>query len=285
MNSLINAPEIDRNKDVLHITVRFTNSFDLMIDIPEPNQTSIIALKHAVRLKLDSPLSKHRLRFIYSGKLLRDDEILSEIIRTPIVPQSLIDPQGKGKAIELSPPRVYINCSIGDILTTTELSAEAEAAALSLENPRKRGQKDNEKGRFAPEKSTRTPRGFDRLLSGGFTAAEVNQLRLQFRSVQQNIHTPDTMPSPNTLLRIEDAWIDDNSGAGSNGTSFDFGDDSLSGGAIDDILWGNLMGFLWPLGCVGFFMRESGVWSGRRKIAIFTGFILNIAFGILKVMS
>ncbi|RKF76886.1 DSC E3 ubiquitin ligase complex subunit 3 [Golovinomyces cichoracearum] len=286
MSSSPGVPLQDTSQDVLPITVRFTNSYDLLLDIPDPNQTSIIALKHAARQKLDSSLAQHRLRLIYRGKLLKDDDILSEVLDIPPAPLPIQDPSGKGKTVETLPERVYINCSIGDVLTPTELAAEAKAATFSTHKSHGRVKRQTGYSGSNPEKTTTaSPRGFDRLLSGGFTVAEVNQLRLQFRSIQQSIHTPDTMPSPSTLLRIEDAWIDDNARGGANVSGFDFGDDVFGGGAIDDMLWGNLIGFFWPLGCVGFFMRENGVWSRRRKIAIFTGFILNMAFGILTSMS
>ncbi|PMD23858.1 hypothetical protein NA56DRAFT_567801 [Hyaloscypha hepaticicola] len=257
--------------DPLHITVRFTTSIpDLLLDIPEPDETTVIALRHLIRSKLDPPTSQHRFRFIHSGKLLKDDDILSSVLKIPSPPPPTPDPKGKGKAVEPPPPRVYINCSIGDVLTSSELAAEAVAATASSKKSKKNG------------------RSFARLLTAGFTAAEVNQLRLQFRSIQSNIHTPETMPSPNTLLRMEDAWIDDNAGnagAGAGNGGFDFGDDGLGGGALDDLLWGNIMGFLWPLGCIGWLIREGGVWSRRRQIAVFTGFVLSITFGMLRVAS
>ncbi|POS85630.1 hypothetical protein EPUL_001168 [Erysiphe pulchra] len=287
----ISVLQTGSTQETLYLTVRFTNSFDLLLDIAEPNHTTVLALKHIVRRKLDAPLAQHRFRFIYSGKLLKDDDLLSEVLKLPHSRShshtQTTDHSRKGKAVEILPPRIFINCSIGDVLTSAELSAEADAAMLSFNRSRERVQtQSNPEEGFEPGKPTSTsPRGFDRLLFAGFTPAEVNQLRLQFRSIQQSIHTPDTMPSPSTLLRMEDAWIDDNSGNGAGSSGFDFGDDGLGGGAIDDILWGNIIGFFWPLGCVGFLMRESGVWSRRRKVAIFTGFILNMAFGILKVMS
>jgi len=96
---------------------------------------------------------------------------------------------------------------------------------------------------------------------------------------------------------MEDVWLDSNS-FGSSGTdavnggewvgqggSLDFGDDSLGGGALDDLLWGNLMGFLWPLGCVGWVIREGGVWSRRRGIAVFTGGLVGLLFGVLRVVA
>lgn len=88
---------------------------------------------------------------------------------------------------------------------------------------------------------------------------------------------------------MEDAWIDDNTANTAAGAStadgggFDFGDDI--GGALDDLLWGNVMGFLWPLGCLGWVSREEGVWSRRRKVAVFTGTMLSFTFGILRVLA
>jgi hypothetical protein len=274
----------------LLITVRFTTSIrDLLLDIQNPTETSVISLKQLIRSKLDPPTSKHRYRLIHSGKLLKDDDLLSSVLKIPPPPPRAPDPKGKGKAVEDPPTRVYINCSIGDALTSAELTEEALAATESVNKSQKDRQLKIEPGNgVAASTTTPAPRGFDRLLSGGFTPAEVNQLRLQFLSIQSNIHTPDTMPSPSTLRRMEDAWIDDNAGntgAGAGEGGFDFGDDGLGGGQLDDLLWGNIMGFLWPLGCVGWMMREGGVWSGRRQIAVFTGFVLSLTFGMLRVVS
>ncbi|KAG9232191.1 DUF2407 C-terminal domain-containing protein [Amylocarpus encephaloides] len=276
----------------LRLTIRFTTSIpDLLLDVDEPDATSVVALKHQIRSRLESPTSNHRFRFIYSGRLLKDDDILSGVLKIPEAPPRASDLKGKGKAIDLPPPRVYINCSIGDVLATAELAAESAAAtksSLESKSGTKHGSKNASPTRPAVSTAPAT-QGFDRLLSGGFTPAEVNQLRLQFLSIQANIHTPDTMPSPSTLRRMEDAWIDDNAGnagvVGATAGGFDFGDDGLGGGALDDLLWGNVMGFLWPLGCVGWIIHEDGVWSARRKMAVFTGFMLSLTFGILRVMS
>jgi hypothetical protein len=281
---------MDSSKTPLPITVRFTTSIpDLLLDITDPEETTVIALKHLIRSKLEPPTSKHRFRFIQSGKLLKDDDILSAVLKIPAPPPPRSDPKGKGKAVDLPPPRVYINCSIGDVLTSAELSAESFAATTSTNKFKKAAKSDSKNGSPSRPQTTTTPapRGFDRLLSGGFTPAEVNQLRLQFLSIQSSIHTPDTMPSPETLRRMEDAWIDSNgnTGAGAANGGFDFGDDSLGGGALDDILWGNIMGFLWPLGSIGWIIREGGVWSRRRQFAVFTGFVLSLTFGMLRVIS
>ena len=276
----------------LRVTVRFTTSIpDLLLDIPSPNETTAIALKHLIRSQLSAPTSTHRFRLIHSGKLLKDSDLLSAVLKIPPSPPRAPDPKGKGKAVEPPPPRVYINCSIGDVLSAAELEAEADAATASASAQKTNEERDasgERKDGGVSQSTAPAPQGFDRLLSGGFTPAEVNQLRLQFLSIQSNIHTPDTMPSPETLRRMEDAWIDDNAGntgAGAGEGGFDFGDDGLGGGALDDLLWGNIIGFLWPLGCIGWIIREGGVWSRRRQIAVFTGFLLSLTFGFLRVLS
>jgi len=272
----------------LYLTIRFASSVpDLLLTISSPQTTTGIALKHLIRTHLQPPISTQRYRLISSGKPLADTSVLSNIFKLPPPPP---DPSGKGKAPERI-ERVYIHCVIGDVLSPAELEAETLAAETIVAQASKPKDKNEVQIGASEGRTTTTPapRGFDRLLTTGFTAPEVNQLRLQFRSIQSNIHTPDTMPSPSTLLRMEDAWIDDNTantGAGAtiaDGGGFDFGDDI--GGALDDLLWGNIMGFLWPLGCLGWVSREEGVWSRRRKVAVFTGAILSFTFGILRVLA
>lgn len=283
---MASSPTANSTGSLLRITIRFTTSIpDLLLDVVAPGQTTVVALKQLIRKNLDPLTAIHRLRLIQGGKLLQDDDILASVLKVPKAPPRGLDPKGKGKEAEELPSRVYINCSIGDILGPEELDEEArKAAAVPTEKRRENGTKGERPA--APGVSTlATPRGFDRLLSSGFTPGEVNQLRLQFLSIQSNIHTPDTMPSPTTLRRMEDAWIDDNAGNAANGEVFDLGGDGMSGGAVDDLLWGNVMGFLWPLGCVGWVLREGDVWSGRRNMAVFTGFLLSVTFGLLRVMS
>jgi hypothetical protein len=90
------------------------------------------------------------------------------------------------------------------------------------------------------------------------------------------------MPSPTTLRRMEDAWIDDNGATGAGGNEADA---EITGGAIDDLLWGHIIGFLWPLGAMAWLSREEGVWSGRRQTAVWSGFMLCMAFGIMNILA
>ncbi|KAF2236685.1 hypothetical protein EV356DRAFT_65226 [Viridothelium virens] len=163
--------------------------------------------------------------------------------------------------------------------------------------------------------------GFDRLLSANFTREDVASLRAQFLALQQYTHTPDTMPHGNALRLLEERWLDseafgpptggnnehqsgnrgdesggpttvmegggitgaDNTRGGGGGwgvgVSSGFGEDS----GLEDMLIGNLMGFFWPLGALCWLLREEGVWTQRRQIAVFTGMVVNAAFGFWRM--
>jgi hypothetical protein len=269
----------------LLISVRFNDIPDLLLEVSNATNTSVAAFKQLIRADLNDLSAKNKLRLIHNGKLLKDEDILSAVLKVPTAPPRAPDPKGKGKAVEPAAPRVYINCAIGDVLTEEELEAERKIATSASIGESKHGKIAGQDAIHTT--TTPVPRGFDRLLAGGFTQAEVNQLRLQFLSIQANIHTPDTMPPQETLRQMEDAWIDDNAGGAgrAGGSGFDFGDDGLGGGALDDLFWGNIMGFLWPLGCIVWACREEGIWSKRRKVAVFTGFMLSLTFGGLRVIG
>ncbi|GME50019.1 Transmembrane protein [Neofusicoccum parvum] len=240
--------------------------------------------------------------------------------------------KGKGKERALDdgqppapePRKVYIHCSIGDALTPSALAAEASAAAsaaAALEAafaqpggarsastataatlPGGEGASSSTAGGqalAATSTTTEAPRGFDRLLNAGFTAAEVQSLRSQFRANLSFTHTPDTMPSPEEIRVMEDRWLDNDGGGGrpggtvTDGAAAGEGGDAGGGGwgtatwsdngGLDDMLYGNVVGFFWPLGALGWGFREEGVWSRRRQIAVLTGFLLNIIFGFLRL--
>ncbi|MBE7180461.1 MAG: hypothetical protein INR71_04480, partial [Terriglobus roseus] len=97
------------------------------------------------------------------------------------------------------------------------------------------------------------------------------------------------------LLALEDRWLDNDAGGGGGGGGAAGGgangeadgetwgvDD---GRALDDFLWGNVMGFFWPLGALVWGFREEGVWTRRRQIAVFTGLLINLVFGFARLTS
>ena len=62
------------------------------------------------------------------------------------------------------------------------------------------------------------------------------------------------------------------------------GEDDLGGG-LEDMLWGNVMGFFWAVGAIVWLVREEGVWSKRRQVGVVTGVLVNIAFCVLRIGS
>jgi hypothetical protein len=310
---------------------------DLQLDILNPHQTTVVALKHLIRTRLANPNSARRLRFIHGGKILPDGAVLSAVLKPPPPPPlaspgardhnhrggDAADPKGKGKNVEGRPAaaahRVYVNCSIGDVLSAADLDAEAREAAKPVQDrrpsPSRSGTDAGDSGGSSPGPTAtgvstatgggggdaltrRTPRGFDRLLTAGFSAAEVNQLRLQFRSIHASRFTPDTMPSPDTMRGMEDDWIDNNDagtgrggagggggGAGDDGTGGD-GDEGFGlVGLVDVLVKGMVIGFLFPLGSVGWLIREEGLWSSRWQVFVSFGFILSLTIGMIRAIS
>jgi hypothetical protein len=318
------------------LTIRFSASLaDLLLSIPASLNANAATLKQLIRSRIPDEYAKHRIRLIYAGKALVDDVPLSTTLKRNISrpPSRISTPpgpydersssgtgagggrpdggtgNGKGKQplrdFPPAQPRIYIHCSIGDIvLSAKELAEEAATAAAAqatddndddARNGNGNGQgkaKQSSSATRTPNTTTTTPapRGFDRLLNAGFSAAEVQSLRLQFLAIQAHTHTPDTMPSPNTLRNMEDRWLD-NSTSDSNAMGdlngdaaggMGANDDDMQVGALDDMIWGTAMGFFWPIGCLMWGVREEGIWSQRRKMAVVVGFLLNIGLGLIR---
>ncbi|KAK5632582.1 hypothetical protein RRF57_008296 [Xylaria bambusicola] len=320
----------------LLLTIRFSAALpDLELDIPRPGATTVVSLKHLIRSRLDKAHARRRLRFIHGGKILPDTAVLSSVLRAPLPPPpsqrsenglSTTNPErqgvednaaakggkSKGKSIPGRPepaPRIYVNCSIGDELSSSELESEAKAAALPPPTSSSLNASPATPGlglttaTGTPVSTTTSapPRGFDRLLSAGFTASEVNQLRLQFRSIHSSRYTPDTLPSPDSFRRMEDSWIDDNGaamptaaiGAGANGSGGMLGmggggtgSDELGLVALVDILVrGVIIGFIWPLGSAGWLIREEGMSSDRWRFMVGIGIMFGVLIGFIRAIS
>lgn len=371
----------------LFLTVRFSTALpDLLLDIPHPERTTIVALKHQIRSRLTQPDSQRRLRFIHGGKILPDRAVVASVLKplppppppppSPSADAAKHDPKGKGKAVESpllqntsssaavvevaagsSPARtqrVYVNCSIGDLLTDAELAQEARSAEEPVPEEVVSSASRNARGANSDEAWRRTtggggggdfngggvsgglspsiagghgggstlppgPRGFDRLLAAGFTPAEVSQLRLQFRSITEARHTADSMPSPDTLRNMEDAWMENNNdglpsgtasttgggidgmdtgwAGGSSGDPFLGGRNSTGGGGgggggeeyglagiVDLLVWGMFVGFVWPLGAIGWLVRGAEKIPKRMRVFVYCGFMLSLLVGIIRMI-
>lgn len=201
--------------------------------------------------------------------------------------------------------KYYIHCSLGDALTPAELDSEAtlaqntetslksqyEASKGSASHRRSsssaQSSSNNATQRRGSSTTTPAPHGFDRLLTSGFTAQEVASLRSHFQTNLSFTHTPDTMPSPAEMRVLEDRWLDSTAtdpspaltGEADAGWGAGF---AVEEGGLDDMLWGYMTGFFWPLGALIWGFREDGVWSRRRQLAVVMGVLINAIFGFMR---
>ena len=286
------------------LVVRFSSSTsDLTVAVADPVTTSVLSLQQQIRCRLPPALAHRRLRLIHAGKVLSDHAALTTSLHvTPPPPKGpdshdalrSAKAQGKQPVRDLHPlpSRVYIHCSVGDTLDADNLAHEAQRArdadvALAANPPGSATPSSPPRPHHVS--TTQAPRGFDRLLATGFTAAEVAALRSRFLAVQAHTHTPATMPAGADLLALEERWLDHTAGPaggrrGAGGTDTGgFGSEDVGG--LEDLLYGHLMGFFWPLGAVCWLMREEGVWSRRRQIAVLSGFLVNLLFGFIRMIN
>nr|POE65950.1 dsc e3 ubiquitin ligase complex subunit 3 [Quercus suber] len=245
----------------MDLVIRFsTSNPDVIIPIASPDLVSGLALKQLVRKHLVSPAAESRLRLIHAGKVLPDTGALSRSITVSRPPPVREDDdfrkseRSKGKRpvreAEPTPVRIYIHCSIGDALTPSELISEAKEAygadeALQdnvLAPSRFPASANLDFSQADVNTTTPAPRGFDRLFTAGFTAAEVATLRSQFLAIQAHTHTPDTMPSGPDLLALEERWLDSGSNAATAGADDTGGFGAEDAGGLEDLLYGNVIG-------------------------------------------
>lgn len=219
---------------------------------------------------------------------------------TPLPPPPPKGGKGKGKEPirDESPSernKIYIHCSIGDALGAEELENEA-ILATGTEQDLLRSIESSRSGKdsYASENAsnnrqhtattTARPQGFDRLLSTGFSTADIAILRTSFLTQLSHTHTPDTMPTGDALRALEDRWLD-SSAQDTLTTDGGMGLDDDEGSALDDMFLGNVFGFFWPIGALVWGFREEGVWTRRRQIAVFTGLAVNLVFGFARLSS
>lgn len=285
----------------LDLVIRFsTSNPDVPIPVASPKTTTGLALKQLIREHLSAPASGSRLRLIHAGKVLSNSGTLSRSIALTLPPPARDDggaigktDKAKGKEpirpVKPIAVRVYIHCSIGDALSASDLAAElrdADEAEEALRNEESASTTHETLGstqdRQNASSTTPAPRGFDRLFTAGFTAAEVAVLRTQFLAIQAHTHTPDAMPSGADLLALEERWLDNGSDPATAAAGDAGGFVSTDAGELDDMLYGTLIGFFWPIGAMFWMMREEGVWTTQRQNAILAGFLANLLFGFVK---
>ena len=262
-------PSPPSDGDPIVLIIRFsTPTPDLRLPITSPQSTTTSSLSTLIRPQLPAELRPCPLRYIYAGALLPP--------KTPLAVTLRLHERSAHAARQF-----YIHCSISTAshLTPLELAAERDEASRSASSPSSPAVSTNPH----PILPAAAPQGFDRLLTAGFHPTEVASLRSQFTVIQSHAYTPDTMPTGADLRRLEERWLDSNNPGGS-GEAADEGDGTLAGGAggLEDLLWGNIMGFFWTLGAILWLVREEGVWSRRRQVGVLTGVLVNFAFCVIR---
>nr|OQO28551.1 hypothetical protein B0A51_03726 [Rachicladosporium sp. CCFEE 5018] len=294
----------------LDVIIRFsTSNHDLLLPISHPATTSALSLKQSIRSHVPAPTATARLRLIHAGKVVPDTEALGRSLHARITPpprrgetdegsekkkgkRALREDVVEGEEGERA--RVYVHCSVGEELSARDLAEEADGAgradAKLAEDIQTWNGTDGSTSQTASKverlvdseatSTTLAPRGFDRLLTAGFTSAEVATLRSQFLSIQSHTHTPDTMPQGQELLLLEERWLETSNAPAAAG-----GPGAEDVGGLDDLLRGTFTGFFWPMGAMFWLAREDGVWSGRRQACTIAGFAVNVSFGLFRLLS
>jgi hypothetical protein len=293
----------------LDLTIRFAASLpDLRVPVFSAQETSAISLIPRIRSNLPKDYANLRIRLIYLGRVLPLQQPLSTSLRLPSTtklgkaPARVLEndyaENGENENTEL---KLYIHASFGDALSAEELSLEAENARRSVEaltkhtsssNPLS-GPHDSSSASNNDEISSQAPlppppQGFDRLITAGLTPQEISTLRSDFRSLVSAHHTADTMPSSRELLGLEDRWLDEASVGNSEllgaltGQGV-FGDGVDGGHGLEDMFWGNVIGFFWPVGAFFWLFQEDGVWREQKQIAVFIGVFVNLFFCLIRV--
>ncbi|KAG9019272.1 hypothetical protein FRB90_004541 [Tulasnella sp. 427] len=293
------------------VTIRFTEGVkDLTLDISERDTVREVKSKassylhtkllvfqrpnalHVRQIRLMRPsLEKRRLRLIHSGRLLTDGTFLFSWIASleehqrranidtgasrPSTDSAVgDDPTGSHR-----PEPIWLHCSIGP-----EIQEEEEEEAAQ------------------PDPQIAPLRGFDRLISAGFTEEDIATIRRQFRSsrgLDQDAGPLEADGQDEHARALEEQWIDSLDGAG--GTV----DGSLDGspdGLYTTLLQGVATGFFFSLLPFYFFRSRrrpaaffsdayeqlppqgSVIYGKRMQMALVIGFFVNLALGILRYL-
>lgn len=232
-------------------------------------------------------LANRRLRLIHAGRVLNEQvDLVRDVAKLPST--TSVASGGTGE-----PKRVYVHCSIGDILTAAELAREAELdQGVTTGTTGSGSQGPPAWATTGPE-----PRGFDRLRSAGFSDGDVAALRAQFSSLHGTGTTGTDIPNANNeeeLTRLEEQWI-------STGVL----DAPPEGSPLSDDYLEELVGllagmFLGILAVV--FLKEQvrgdgssagggglggggGVFSRRQRRSVLAGVAINVSFALVRMFN
>lgn len=228
-------------------------------------------------------LATKRLKLLHNGRVLSSNSDFSKEIRF------LKNQEGEEKDEIV---KIYFHCIVGNDLTPEELAQET-----SLDQQ--------------PLKSTsEAPKGFNRLLSQGFSETDIEDLRQQFLNLHGRSLPPNA--NPEQIQELEDRWIDSTVGHDidefpanirlnpstgnadgavgdtSTETPADTRHQLIQRGlqAQKDVFIGVAVGFaLGGLAVIFLFLNIGGVFSRKTRMAVASGVIVNLSFGLLRTWN
>lgn len=265
----------------VQLIIKFSDSSvtDLTMEIPDITTASVSGVRRYIRDTVGGRMINRRLRLIHGGRVLNDSVSLARDVAKISVKGKEVSTGSSGSF----PRRIYLHCSVGDILDATELA------------------KENELDSSAPVRSTGPElRGFDRLRNAGFSDADISQLRRQFSHLHGEPSAggaggdgggatglPGTGPIPSAtreeeLSRLEEQWI--NTGVADAGINegeaglTPLGDDYLE--ELIGLLVGMFLGIMALI-----FLKEGGLFSRRQKRSILAGVAINFSFALVRMFN
>lgn len=258
----------------VQLIIKFSDNSvaDLALDIPNISIITVSDVRRQIRDTVGGKLSNRRLRLIHGGKVLSEKVNLGrDVVKVSAKGKGTSGTSGTGSF----PRRVYLHCSVGDILDAAELARENELDSVQ------------------PVRSTAPElRGFDRLRNAGFSEQDVAQLRRQFSSLHgtstvQGSEGAEGIPNASReedLTRLEEQWI--NTGVADAGINT--GADQLANALGDDYLEeliGLLVGMFLGILAVIFLKEGSGVFSRRQRRSILAGVAINCSFALVRMFN
>ncbi|GAA5925813.1 hypothetical protein JCM1841_006323 [Sporobolomyces salmonicolor] len=166
--------------------------------------------------------------------------------------------KGKGKARDgraaaetEEDARVWLHCSVGEAMDDDEVEGEDSQPSAQI-----------------------TPlQGFDRLRDAGFSEEEIETMRAEFRETRQAAAEDDGVHQ----RALEEQWM-----SGMTGQEEATADSSGTGHYVT-LLKGVCVGFFMPFLPLFFFRTQ--IFSRRMQMAIVVGIIINLGFGLLRILG
>jgi hypothetical protein len=262
----------------VQLIIKFSDSSlaDLALDIEDVSKVSVSSIRRQIRETVGGKTSNRRLRLIHNGRLLNENiNIARDVAKVSVKGKEISNNHIIGGSSSNSPKRIYVHCSVGDILDANELLRE------------------NELDKKAIVKSTGPElRGFDRLRNAGFTDTDINVLRQQFTSMnggaaaaaagavdRNGTGDPIAIPSAvqeEELTRLEEQWI--NTGVTEDNAANASGNDHLED--LTGLLIGMFLGVMSLL-----FLKEGGLFTARQRRFILGGVFINFLFALVRMFN